>query len=79
MVDAACASSLAAVHLAVKELETHTTDIVIVGGVDTAQNPFGYLCFSKTQALSPSGHPRLFDAAADGIVISEGVVMLVLK
>ena len=41
VVDAACASSLAAVHLAVKELETHTNDIVIVGGVDTAQYPFG--------------------------------------
>ncbi len=78
-VDAACASSLAAVHLAVKELETRSTDIVLVGGVDTVQNPFGYLCFSKTQALSPSGEPRVFDADGDGIVISEGVVMLVLK
>ena len=79
VVDAACASSLTAVHLAVKELETHNTDIVIAGGVDTVQNPFGYLCFSKTQALSPTGQPRVFDAAADGIIISEGVVMLVLK
>jgi len=67
------------VHLAVKELETRNTDIVIAGGVDTVQNPFGYLCFSKTQALSPRGEPRVFDATADGIVIGEGVVMLVLK
>jgi len=79
IVDAACASSLAAVHLAVKELEAYNTDMVIVGGVDTVQNPFGYLCFSKTQALSPTGQARTFDASADGIVISEGVVMLVLK
>lgn len=79
VVDAACASSLTAVHLSVKELETHNTDLVITGGVDTVQNPFGYLCFSKTQALSPTGQPRVFDATADGIVISEGVVMLVLK
>ncbi len=78
-VDAACASSLAAVHLAVRELETHASDVVIAGGVDTVQNPFGYLCFSKTQALSPTGQPRTFDATADGIAISEGVVMLVLK
>ena len=79
VVDAACASSLTTVHVAVKELETHNTDIVIAGGVDTIQNPFGYLCFSKTQALSPTGQPRVFDATADGITISEGLVMLVLK
>lgn len=79
IVDAACASSLTAVHLACKELETHNTDIVIVGGVDTVQNPFGYLCFSKTHALSPNGVPRTFDAESDGITISEGIVMLVLK
>jgi acyl transferase domain-containing protein/NAD(P)H-dependent flavin oxidoreductase YrpB (nitropropane dioxygenase family)/NAD(P)-dependent dehydrogenase (short-subunit alcohol dehydrogenase family) len=78
-VDAACASSLAAVYLAVKELETHNTDLALVGGVDTVQSPFGYLCFSKTHALSPTGQPRTFDASADGIAISEGVVMLVLK
>lgn len=79
VVDAACASSLAAVHLAVRELMTGNSDVVITGGVDTVQNPFGYLCFSKAQALSPKGKPRVFDAEADGIVISEGVVMLVLK
>ena len=79
VVDAACASSLAAVHQAVKELETGGADMVLVGGVDTVQTPFGFLCFSKTQALSPTGTPRTFDADADGIAISEGLVMLVLK
>ncbi|MFH0340929.1 MAG: SDR family NAD(P)-dependent oxidoreductase [Chromatiales bacterium] len=78
-VDAACASSLAAVHLAVRELEAGASDMVIVGGVDTVQNPFGYLCFSKTHALSPSGRCRTFDASADGIAISEGLAVLVLK
>ena len=43
------------------------------------QGPFGYLCFSKTQALSPRGRCRAFDASADGIVISEGIAMLALK
>ena len=79
VVDAACASSLAAVHQAVRELETGSSDMVLVGGVDTTQNPFGYLCFSKTRALSPTGHARTFDAEADGIAISEGIGMLVLK
>ncbi|MGH7045327.1 MAG: SDR family NAD(P)-dependent oxidoreductase [Stellaceae bacterium] len=78
-VDAACASSLAAVSLAVNELEARTSDMVIVGGVDTMQNPFTYLCFSKTKALSPRGRCRTFDDSADGIVISEGLAILVLK
>jgi acyl transferase domain-containing protein/NAD(P)H-dependent flavin oxidoreductase YrpB (nitropropane dioxygenase family) len=78
-VDAACASSLAAVYLAARELETGTSDMVIVGGADTVQNPFGYLCFSKTTALSPRGRCRTFDESADGIVISEGVAVLVMK
>jgi acyl transferase domain-containing protein/NAD(P)H-dependent flavin oxidoreductase YrpB (nitropropane dioxygenase family)/NAD(P)-dependent dehydrogenase (short-subunit alcohol dehydrogenase family) len=78
-VDAACASSLAAIYLGIKELESGTSDLVIAGGTDTVQNPFGYLCFSKTRALSPRGRCRTFDATADGIVISEGLAAVVLK
>jgi acyl transferase domain-containing protein len=78
-VDAACASSLTAVYQGVTELETGRSDMVVVGGVDTVQGPFGYLCFSKTQALSPRGRCRTFDKDADGIVISEGIAMIVLK
>ncbi len=78
-VDAACASSLAAVRLAVDELEFGSSNMVIVGGADTMQSPFAYLCFSNTQALSPTGQARPFDASADGIVISEGIAMAVLK
>jgi acyl transferase domain-containing protein/NAD(P)H-dependent flavin oxidoreductase YrpB (nitropropane dioxygenase family)/NAD(P)-dependent dehydrogenase (short-subunit alcohol dehydrogenase family) len=78
-VDAACASSLAAVYLATRELEAGTSDMVLVGGGDTVQNPFGYLCFSKTHAFSPRGRCRTFDESADGMVISEGIAVLVLK
>jgi acyl transferase domain-containing protein/NAD(P)-dependent dehydrogenase (short-subunit alcohol dehydrogenase family) len=78
-VDAACGSSLAAARLAVRELESKAADLVVLGGVDTVQNPFTYLAFSKTQAFSPRGRCRPFDAGANGIVISEGVAALVLK
>lgn len=78
-VDAACASSLAAVYQGMLELESGRSDMVICGGVDTVQGPFGYLCFSKTQALSPQGRCKTFDAGADGIVISEGIALLALK
>ena len=78
-VDAACASSLAAAYLGVNELTAGTSDMVIVGGVDTVQNPFCFLCFAKSQALSPRGKCRPFDRSADGIAISEGVTVLILK
>ena len=53
--------------------------MAIVGGADTMQNPFAYLCFSKTQALSPTGQCKTYDETADGIVISEGIAIAVLK
>jgi acyl transferase domain-containing protein/NAD(P)H-dependent flavin oxidoreductase YrpB (nitropropane dioxygenase family) len=78
-VDGACASSLAALYQAVRELETGSSDLAITGGADTLQSPFAYMCFSKTNALSPRGRCRTFDESADGIAISEGLVILVLK
>jgi acyl transferase domain-containing protein/NAD(P)H-dependent flavin oxidoreductase YrpB (nitropropane dioxygenase family) len=78
-VDAACASSLTSVYLAVTELQAGRSDLAIAGGVDTVQGPFGYLCFSKTQALSPRGRCSTFDTGADGIVISEGIALVALK
>jgi acyl transferase domain-containing protein/NAD(P)-dependent dehydrogenase (short-subunit alcohol dehydrogenase family) len=43
------------------------------------QNPFTYLCFSNTQALSPRGKCCPLDQDADGIVIGEGIAVAVLK
>jgi acyl transferase domain-containing protein/NAD(P)H-dependent flavin oxidoreductase YrpB (nitropropane dioxygenase family) len=78
-VDAACASSLAAIGLATRELQFGTSAMVLAGGVDAIQNPFAYLCFAKTRALSSRGRCRPFDASADGIAISEGFATVVLK
>ena len=78
-VDAACASSLAALYLGARELNHGGSDMVVVGGADTVQSPFGYLCFSSSKALSPRGKCSTFDAGADGIAISEGVAALILR
>jgi len=78
-VDAACASSLAAVQVACQDLAYGITTMAVVGGVDTTQHPFGYTCFSKTRALSPAGVAGPFDRDSDGIVLGEGVGVLVLK
>jgi acyl transferase domain-containing protein/acyl carrier protein len=79
VVDAACASSLGAVHLAAMELAARRADVVLTGGVDTFNDIFMFTCFSKTPALSPTGNARPFDAAGDGTVLGEGLGMVVLK
>ncbi|MCA9245035.1 MAG: acyltransferase domain-containing protein, partial [Phycisphaerales bacterium] len=79
VVDAACASSLSALHLAALELHAGRADMIVSGGVDALNDIFMFMCFSRTQALSEAGDARPFDANADGTVIGEGVGMLVLK
>jgi acyl transferase domain-containing protein len=79
VVDAACASSLGAIHLAVMELAAGRSDMVISGGFDTFNDIFMFMCFSKTPALSKSGHARPFDAEADGTSLGEGLGAVVLK
>ncbi|MFQ5411359.1 MAG: beta-ketoacyl synthase N-terminal-like domain-containing protein, partial [Phycisphaerae bacterium] len=79
VVDAACASSLGAIHLAMLELGAGRSDMALAGGADTLNDIFMYMCFSKTPALSPTGDARPFSDAADGTVLGEGVGLLVLK
>ncbi|MFO0807665.1 MAG: SDR family NAD(P)-dependent oxidoreductase [Gemmataceae bacterium] len=79
VVDAACASSLSALHLAALELQDGRADAVVTGGVDTFNDIFMYMCFSKTPALSPSGDAKPFDAAGDGTILGEGLGVVVLK
>ncbi len=78
-VDAACASALAAIDVACKELVAGTSDMVLAGGADLHNGVNDYLLFSSVHALSPSGQCRTFDADADGITLGEGVGCLVLK
>ncbi len=79
VVDAACASSLSAIHLAALELWTGRSDMVVTGGIDTFNDIFMFMCFSKTPALSPTGDAKPFSDSADGTILGEGVGILVLK
>lgn len=79
VIDAACASSLGAIHLAMLELATGRCDMALSGGADALNDIFMHMCFSKTPALSPTGDARPFDAEADGTVLGEGIGIVALK
>lgn len=79
VVDAACGSSLAAIHLALLELVSGRSDMAITGGVDLLNDIFMHMCFSKTGVLSKSGDAKPFSEDADGTVLGEGIGMLTLK
>ena len=77
-VDAACASSLAAVDQAVNGLRAGEYDMAFCGGVDQMMAPASYVRFCKIGALSDSGS-YAFDARANGFVMAEGAGMVILK
>jgi acyl transferase domain-containing protein len=78
-VDAACASSLGALRMALSELNEGHSDMMLTGGIDLDNSIFMYMCFSKTPAFSQKGIIRPFDADSDGMLVGEGIGMLVLK
>ena len=59
--------------------EPGQSDLVITGGVDTMNDIFMYMCFSKTPALSATGDCRPFSDKADGTILGEGIGMVALK
>src|SRR5450759_4675783 len=79
VIDAACASSMAAIRMSVSELIEGHADMMITGGVDTDNSINTYMCFSKTPAFSKSEYPRPFDAESDGMMVGEGLGMVILK
>ena len=79
VIDAACASSIGALNLAMLELASGRCDMALSGGLDTFNDIFMYMCFSKTPALSPRGDARPFDAGCDGTILGEGLGVIALK
>ncbi|WP_044562056.1 SDR family NAD(P)-dependent oxidoreductase, partial [Azospirillum sp. B4] len=78
-VDLACASGLAALHLAVEALQRGECRLALVGSVSLMATPQFPMLVARAGLLSPSGQPRPFSPDSDGIVLGEGAVVLVLK
>lgn len=79
VVDTACSSSLVAVHLACQSLQAGECDAALAGGVNVMLGPVSLIPSSKMRMLAPDGRCKTFDARADGVGISEGCGVVVLK
>ncbi len=77
--DAACASSLYAIKLAVDELQAGRADVMLAGGVSRPDPLYTQMGFAQLRALSPTGTCSPFDEAGNGLVVGEGAGIFVLK
>jgi acyl transferase domain-containing protein len=73
----ACASSLQALHAAVLALQSGRIDIAVAAGLSCYHSD-SLLLFAQARSLSGTD-TRPFDDAADGLIIGEGAVVLLLK
>ncbi len=78
LIDAACASSLIAVKLAMEELLNHRCDMMLAGGIQASMPPVIYQLFCQLNALSRT-EIQPFATGANGTLLSEGSGFLVLK
>lgn len=78
-VDAACASSLVALELGVRDLLSGKCDVALVGGAFIISDLTHIAVLTQIQALSHRSEIRPFDQDADGTILGEGVGILVLK
>ncbi|WP_394836500.1 SDR family NAD(P)-dependent oxidoreductase [Pendulispora rubella] len=77
--DTACSSSLVAIHMACQSLLTRESDLALAGGVNLILSEHTTAALARTQAFSPDGRCKTFDASANGFVRGEGCGIVVLK
>ncbi len=73
----ACASSLQALHAAVLSLQARRIDIAVAAGASCCHSD-SLILFAQARSLSAKD-TRPFDEDADGLIIGEGCVVLMLK
>lgn len=78
-IDAACASSLFAVDIAVANLLAGRCDLALAGGVHIFNQPPFLSVFCALGAMSRQDCIRPFDKNADGLLPGEGMGLMVLK
>lgn len=79
VVQTTCSTSLVAVSIACETLRAGRCDIALAGGVTVRVPQRGGYFYTPGSILSPDGHCRPFDAAAQGTIVGSGVGVVVLK
>ena len=79
VVDAACASSLVSIKMAMEELMTGDVRSMVAGACCTDCSIGMYMAFSKTPVFSKAQSVTAYDKGAGGMLIGEGCVMFILK
>jgi iterative type I PKS product template protein len=77
--DAACATSTTAIHLACKALTSRECDAAVAGGGSLCVSPTGFAGLSKSGMISANGGCRTYHDDADGYARGEGIGVVVLK
>ncbi|MDB5228827.1 MAG: polyketide synthase family protein [Bacteroidota bacterium] len=78
-VDAACASTILAVHLAKEDLQKKVIDLAVVSSANLLLTPEAYVGLSKLGSLSSTDQCKAFSDDADGYVRGEGCGVVLLK
>ncbi|MCW3465911.1 SDR family NAD(P)-dependent oxidoreductase [Chitinophaga nivalis] len=81
VINAACVSTYIALHKAVQSIQLGECDQAIVGGINVlAEDTANYEGVTDMQKLlSSDGTMKSFDDAADGMVRSEGIGMMIVR
>lgn len=79
LIQTACSTSLVAIHVACQNILSGECRMALAGGVSiNSKHRRGYL-FREGGIQSPDGHTRAFDEKAQGVVVGEGLGIVVLK
>lgn len=81
-VTTACAASLQAMGVALRELRAGRADVMLAGGADAMLDPFGLVFFVLLNAAATEGGPhacRPFSRRRTGMVTGEGAALAVLE
>jgi acyl transferase domain-containing protein/acyl carrier protein len=78
-IDAACASSLLAIHQACTSLRLGECDLALAGGVNLIVTPYWSINLVRAGMLAPDALCKTFDAQANGYVRGEGCGLVLLQ
>ncbi len=78
-INTACSSSLVAIDLACQQLRNRQIHLGIAGGITIYTHPGAFISMKNAGMLSPTGQCRPFDNRANGILVGDGVGVVILK